>query len=154
MAKGLRATTRKRNKRNLRAQIFGPAHDARIERLSAKLQEIAAKGKPGQEVIMQADQEENEKHADEDVARENQTEGTSESGNGLVWELTLCRNGHWCTGIEDEASTFYANQETSEPDWEKDCKQESQIIYCLCAKCTTEEATRIEKAEEVKRQGI
>ena len=83
MAKGLRATTRKRNKRNLRAQIFGPAHDARTERLSAKLQEIAAKGKPGQEAIMQVDQEENEKHVDEEVARETQTEGAGESSNGL-----------------------------------------------------------------------
>jgi hypothetical protein len=55
MAKGLRATTRKRNRAKLRATIYGPAHDARTERLSAKLMEIAAKPRPVQEKAMEID---------------------------------------------------------------------------------------------------
>lgn len=42
MAKGLRSSVRKRNKAKLRATVFGPAVDARTERLSAKLQELAS----------------------------------------------------------------------------------------------------------------
>jgi Protein of unknown function (DUF2423) len=55
MAKGARASTRKRNNAALRAKIFGPAHDARTERLSAKLQELVSKPKPEQERIMEVD---------------------------------------------------------------------------------------------------
>jgi Protein of unknown function (DUF2423) len=55
MAKGARASTRKRNNAALRAKIFGPAHDARTERLSAKLQELVSKPKPEQERIMEID---------------------------------------------------------------------------------------------------
>ncbi|KAK2731955.1 hypothetical protein FQN57_003061 [Myotisia sp. PD_48] len=40
MAKGLRSSTRKRNKAELRAKVFGPAADERTARLSAKLQEL------------------------------------------------------------------------------------------------------------------
>ncbi|PGH13192.1 hypothetical protein AJ80_06438 [Polytolypa hystricis UAMH7299] len=43
MAKGLRSTVRKHNKRVLRAAVYGPASDARTERLSAKLQELVSK---------------------------------------------------------------------------------------------------------------
>ncbi len=43
MAKSARSSDTKRNHRNLRAKVFGPAHDARTARLSAKLQELAAK---------------------------------------------------------------------------------------------------------------
>jgi hypothetical protein len=46
MAKGLRSTVKKRNRAKLRATVFGPAHDARTERLSAKLQELASQPKP------------------------------------------------------------------------------------------------------------
>lgn len=46
MAKSARASTRKRNNANLRAKVFGPAHDARTQRLSEKLQQLAAAPKP------------------------------------------------------------------------------------------------------------
>lgn len=55
MAKGLRASTRKKNNAALRERLFGPAIDARTERLSAKLQELAAKPRPDQERIMEVD---------------------------------------------------------------------------------------------------
>jgi hypothetical protein len=55
MAKGLRASTRKRNNAKLRATIFGPAYDARTERLSAKLQELASQPRPDQERLMEVD---------------------------------------------------------------------------------------------------
>ncbi|PLB49538.1 hypothetical protein P170DRAFT_475829 [Aspergillus steynii IBT 23096] len=46
MAKSVRASVSKRNKAKLRATVFGPAVDARTERLSAKLQELASQPKP------------------------------------------------------------------------------------------------------------
>jgi hypothetical protein len=49
MAKGARASTRKRNNAALRAKVFGPVHDARTERLSAKLQELISQPKPSVE---------------------------------------------------------------------------------------------------------
>jgi hypothetical protein len=55
MAKGLRASTRKRNNAKLRATVFGPAYDARTERLSAKLQELASQPRPDQERLMEVD---------------------------------------------------------------------------------------------------
>lgn len=58
MAKSARASVRKRNNANLRAKIFGPAHDARTERLSAKLQELASAPKPEQEKVMDVDTKE------------------------------------------------------------------------------------------------
>jgi hypothetical protein len=42
MAKSVRASVSKRNRAKLRATVFGPAVDARTERLSAKLQELAS----------------------------------------------------------------------------------------------------------------
>jgi hypothetical protein len=46
MAKSGRASIIKRNRAKLRSTIFGPAVDARTERLSAKLQELASQPKP------------------------------------------------------------------------------------------------------------
>ncbi|KAE8388875.1 hypothetical protein BDV23DRAFT_158279 [Aspergillus alliaceus] len=46
MAKSVRASVQKRNKAKLRATVFGPVVDARTERLSAKLQELASQPKP------------------------------------------------------------------------------------------------------------
>ncbi|KAH0565787.1 hypothetical protein GP486_000806 [Trichoglossum hirsutum] len=40
MAKSARSSVKKANKSNLRARVFGPAEDARIERLSAKLAQL------------------------------------------------------------------------------------------------------------------
>ena len=55
MAKGARASTRKRNNRALRAKIFGPASDARTDRLSTKLQELASLAGPSNETSMDVD---------------------------------------------------------------------------------------------------
>jgi hypothetical protein len=55
MAKGLRASNRKKNNAALRVQ-FAPSYDARTERLSAKLRELAAKPKPDEDRAMEIDE--------------------------------------------------------------------------------------------------
>ncbi|KAK4945183.1 hypothetical protein LTR10_015609 [Elasticomyces elasticus] len=55
MAKSARASDTKKNHRNLRKKVFGPAHDARTARLSAKLQELAAKPRVNEDKIMEVD---------------------------------------------------------------------------------------------------
>lgn len=50
MAKSVRASVQKRNKAKLRSAVFGPAVDARTERLSAKLQELASQPKPSDQI--------------------------------------------------------------------------------------------------------
>ena len=45
MAKGLRSSTEKANRSQLRSRIFGPVESARRERLSAKLTQSASKYK-------------------------------------------------------------------------------------------------------------
>ncbi|KAI9842522.1 MAG: hypothetical protein M1838_003094 [Thelocarpon superellum] len=45
MAKGLRSSVKKANKAKLRSRVFGPVENARTERLSAKLLELAAEPK-------------------------------------------------------------------------------------------------------------
>ena len=42
MAKGLRSKVKKANKQRLKSNVFGPVEEARKERLSAKLLELAA----------------------------------------------------------------------------------------------------------------
>lgn len=74
MAKSQRASSRKRNNAALRSKIFGPATDARTERLSAKLQELASKPKPEEERAMDVDQPEATKE-EETVSAEVQEEG-------------------------------------------------------------------------------
>lgn len=49
MAKGLRSSRNKANNVKLRSNVFGPAEDARKERLSAKLLELASQPKPKRE---------------------------------------------------------------------------------------------------------
>lgn len=46
MAKGARASVRKANNVRLKNQVFGPVENARMERLSAKLLELAAQPTP------------------------------------------------------------------------------------------------------------
>ena len=46
MAKSARASSRKANNQRLKKHVFGPVEAARIERLSAKLLEIARQPKP------------------------------------------------------------------------------------------------------------
>ncbi|OJJ04601.1 hypothetical protein ASPVEDRAFT_85986 [Aspergillus versicolor CBS 583.65] len=54
MAKSVRASVQKRNKAKLRSTVFGPAVDARTERLSAKLQELASQPKPSDQIKSKA----------------------------------------------------------------------------------------------------
>ncbi|KAL1963198.1 hypothetical protein VTN77DRAFT_8631 [Rasamsonia byssochlamydoides] len=46
MAKSVRSSVRKRNSAKLRSTVFGPAADARTERLAAKLQQLASQPRP------------------------------------------------------------------------------------------------------------
>jgi hypothetical protein len=55
MAKSLRASSRKANNMRLKAALFGPAEQARAERLSAKLMELANEPKPTREIEMKVD---------------------------------------------------------------------------------------------------
>ena len=77
MAKGARASSRKRNNAALRTKIFGPAVDARTERLSAKLQELVSKPKPVEERIMLVDSEVAEENEPKDAGNVNIVEGIS-----------------------------------------------------------------------------
>ena len=77
MAKGARASSRKRNNAALRAKIFGPAVDARTERLSAKLQELVSRPKPVDERAMLVDGEGAEKEEQKDAASINIVDGIS-----------------------------------------------------------------------------
>ena len=47
MAKGLRSRVKKVNKQRLRSNVFGPVEEARKERLSAKLIELASRHPEG-----------------------------------------------------------------------------------------------------------
>lgn len=73
MAKSARSSVTKNNNRKLRKTIFGPAHAARTARLSAKLQELAAKPKPETEKAMDVD-DKSEEGADKQMSSDN-TEG-------------------------------------------------------------------------------
>lgn len=77
MARGARASSRKRNNAALRAKIFGPAVDARTERLSAKLQELISKPKPVDERAMLVDGEDAEKEGQKGAASINIVDGIS-----------------------------------------------------------------------------
>ncbi|KAI1378275.1 hypothetical protein F4677DRAFT_389602 [Hypoxylon crocopeplum] len=46
MAKSARSSSRKANNQRLKSKVFGPVEEARAERLSAKLLELAAQPKP------------------------------------------------------------------------------------------------------------
>jgi hypothetical protein len=70
MAKSARASTRKRNNANLRTKVFGPAHDARLERLSTKLQEIANAPKPETEKEMEIDGKEQQADPETDLLQD------------------------------------------------------------------------------------
>lgn len=53
MAKGARASTRKANNAALKSRVFGPVEDARTQRLSTKLLELARQPKKTEEVTME-----------------------------------------------------------------------------------------------------
>ncbi|KAF4634607.1 hypothetical protein G7Y89_g3508 [Cudoniella acicularis] len=76
MAKGARASVRKANNVRLKSQVFGPVENARMERLSAKLLELAAQPKPAKEDIAMYTEEGTTKDNGNDPAPEsNQAEG-------------------------------------------------------------------------------
>ncbi len=59
MAKGARASTIKTNNAALKRKVFGPVENARTERLSAKLLELASQPKPKpveQDVMMDSEE--------------------------------------------------------------------------------------------------
>ncbi|KIW75776.1 hypothetical protein Z517_10519 [Fonsecaea pedrosoi CBS 271.37] len=82
MAKSARASVVKKNHRNLRAKVYGPASDARTARLSAKLQELAAKPKPESEKAMDVD--DNAEQTTGDESRNAQSEVMDVDGPGAV----------------------------------------------------------------------
>lgn len=55
MAKGLRSKVKKTNKVRLRSKVFQPVENARTERLSAKLMELASTIKPSESGLMKMD---------------------------------------------------------------------------------------------------
>ena len=60
MAKSARSSRTKRNNSNLRKKVFGPVYDARTERLSAKLMELANTPKPDEEKKMDVEEDKGE----------------------------------------------------------------------------------------------
>ncbi|KAL3455633.1 hypothetical protein BJX64DRAFT_272029 [Aspergillus heterothallicus] len=79
MAKSVRASVQKRNKAKLRATVFGPVVDARTERLSAKLQELASQPKP-------SDSEKSNSNIETDMQ--------NEDGQGRQTRATRCSLQH------------------------------------------------------------
>ncbi|KAK8115007.1 uncharacterized protein PG998_000441 [Apiospora kogelbergensis] len=74
MAKSSRASTIKANNQRLKRNVFGPVEAARMERLSAKLREIAAQPKPIPEVEMKpVDEAEEAKAAEKGSASDEAT---------------------------------------------------------------------------------
>jgi hypothetical protein len=74
MAKSSRASTIKTNNQRLKAKVFGPVEQARRERLSAKLLEIASAPKPEKpeaENEMKIVDDETEAKAEQDDGKEN-----------------------------------------------------------------------------------
>ncbi len=61
MAKGLRSKIKKDHKVRLRTKVFKPVEDARVERLSAKLLELAATIKPNETPESRMDVDQNSK---------------------------------------------------------------------------------------------
>ncbi|KAL2830636.1 hypothetical protein BJY01DRAFT_227165 [Aspergillus pseudoustus] len=88
MAKSVRASVQKRNKAKLRATVFGPVVDARTERLSAKLQELASQPKPNDQeksssearVIDMQDKPESSEAMDIDTSRTSGKGSSQRSG--------------------------------------------------------------------------
>ncbi|KAJ9134464.1 hypothetical protein NKR23_g10103 [Pleurostoma richardsiae] len=77
MAKSSRSSTRKTNNQRLKKNVFGPTEDARAERLSAKLLELASLPKPEKETEM-------EDVAAQDAQNEKGTTGGGEQGDDTM----------------------------------------------------------------------
>ncbi|MCJ1248325.1 major facilitator super transporter protein [Trapelia coarctata] len=93
MAKGLRASTKKANRSKLRSKVFEPVEDARTERLSAKLLEIASRPRP---------------KADEDVRMEEGDKVQSKQQDEVPESKTRTMMSEEDMGIENNASTSTA----------------------------------------------
>lgn len=78
MAKSSRASTIKANNQRLKRNVFGPVEAARLQRLSAKMREIAAQPKPIPEVEMKPVEEAEE--AEEANATEQASETAPDTG--------------------------------------------------------------------------
>ncbi|KAB8237857.1 DUF2423 domain-containing protein [Aspergillus alliaceus] len=87
MAKSVRASVQKRNKAKLRATVFGPVVDARTERLSAKLQELASQPKPedqGKSDMALDTQENPEENAETKISQASEGQSHMEIDNGSM----------------------------------------------------------------------
>jgi hypothetical protein len=82
MAKGLRSSVKKANKTKLRARVFGPIEDARTQRLSAKLLELASQPKPSKPLDIQMDVEEQGQYSDSMSRWRTQLRFETEDGAG------------------------------------------------------------------------
>ena len=78
MAKGARAVSVKRKRNALREKVINPVYDARTQRLSAKLLELASKPRPKEEAKMDLDEESNMKASpvEDDLVREQDSGST------------------------------------------------------------------------------
>ncbi|KAL2879626.1 hypothetical protein SGCOL_004955 [Colletotrichum sp. CLE4] len=80
MAKSARASVIKKNNQRLKANVFGPVEQARAERLSAKLLELAKAPKPEREADTKMDVEEQDDDAEingDDEKKETKADDTS-----------------------------------------------------------------------------
>ncbi|KAF4984547.1 hypothetical protein FZEAL_281 [Fusarium zealandicum] len=73
MAKSSRSSTRKANNRRLVANVFGPVEDARAQRLSARLLELAKQPKPESSDVKMNIQDEDVDANSKDNAQEEET---------------------------------------------------------------------------------
>ncbi|KZF21266.1 hypothetical protein L228DRAFT_249055 [Xylona heveae TC161] len=87
MAKGLRSSQNKNNKSKLRSNVFGPREDARTERLSAKLLELASKPKPtdGGDAKMETEEKDAvaEPQTQDDASKPEENEGMDVDGENV-----------------------------------------------------------------------
>ncbi|KAK4138237.1 hypothetical protein BT67DRAFT_437577 [Trichocladium antarcticum] len=79
MAKSSRASTNKANNLRLKKNVFGPVEAARAQRLSARLQALAAEPKPVKEVVMEDEPAEEPKEAVEKVDTAMEVDGAKTS---------------------------------------------------------------------------
>ncbi|KAE8348708.1 hypothetical protein BDV28DRAFT_142916 [Aspergillus coremiiformis] len=94
MAKSVRASVQKRNRAKLRATVFGPVVDARTERLSAKLQELASQPKTdgrGKSDMVLDSRRLNENQGENARAEISQSSEEMDIGNGSI-KITQSRS--------------------------------------------------------------
>ena len=135
MAKGLRASTRKRNNAKLRATVFGPAYDARTERLSAKLQEIASQPRPDQERVMEVDHSEDKDNASLDSG----TAGLSAlapMAQTFHADRQTCRNAGGRPEHKQDSQFSTETKSSSHTHREEEAGQKKQVVDRVSHRCT------------------